>query len=118
MRFRFIFLPLILFGFLLRAETPIEQASFSDLINSDIAYADAGDIVSVETVLWQKYIKAAQGDTARKAQHDRRALTYGDKTMRFSLERRGNRGSKGYPVYIALHGGGGAPSYVNDSQWE
>lgn len=107
-----------MFACVVAAEIPIERASFSELIKSDTAYADADDIVSAEAILWQKYLKAALDDAARKAQHDGRAVSYGDKTMRFSLEKRGTKGANGYPLFIALHGGGGGSSWMNDSQWQ
>ena len=37
--------------------------------------------------------------------------------MRYSLSQKGERPADGYPLYIALHGGGGAPAFVNDQQW-
>lgn len=100
------------------AESPVDTASFSELIESDIVFGDDEDIDYVEAELWEKYLNAAREDAGRKAQHDRRELVYGDKIMRFSLEKIRLPASSGYPVYIALHGGGTAPSGVNDSQWQ
>ena len=46
-------------------------------------------------------------------------LSHNGRTMRFLMERKGKPDKHGkYPLYIALHGGGGAPSAVNDEQWE
>ena len=45
------------------------------------------------------------------------ALTYGDVTMRYAVLTVGEKPENGYPLYIALHGGGGAPKELNDSQW-
>lgn len=59
-----------------------------------------------------------RGEAGRAAQEDARAVKAGDFTMPFTLERRGRRPERGYPVFIALHGGGGAPKEVNDQQWE
>lgn len=68
--------------------------------------------------LWNKYIKETQKLSALKSEYDQRALKFQNKTMRFSLEKIGKAPEGGYPLYIALHGGGSAPSSVNDSQWE
>ena len=68
--------------------------------------------------LWNKYIKEVQKLSILKAEYDQRALKFQNKTMRFSLEKIGSAPKDGYPLYIALHGGGSAPSSVNDSQWE
>lgn len=118
MLFRQIFWPLIFVSGYLWSAIPLVNSNFSDLLRSDTAYADDQDIGNVENDLWQQYLAAAQSDTARKTQHDRRELVYGDKVMKFSLEKRGSASAGGYPVYIALHGGGGAPAAVNDSQWQ
>lgn len=38
--------------------------------------------------------------------------------MKYTVSVIGEPEENGYPVYIALHGGGGAPRELNDSQWE
>lgn len=72
----------------------------------------------VKNNLWQNYIKDAASLETLKAEYDSRALKYKDKTMRFSLQKIGEAPKEGHALYIALHGGGSAPSSVNDSQWE
>ena len=45
-------------------------------------------------------------------------VTYQGKTMRFLMDVIGDADENGqYPLYITLHGGGGAPAEDNDSQW-
>ena len=44
-------------------------------------------------------------------------LTHGGVSMRFLMEIRGEPGEGSYPLYLALHGGGGAPPEDNDEQW-
>jgi len=58
------------------------------------------------------------GEAGRTARKDARAVAAGELAMPFTLERRGRRPERGYPVFIALHGGGGVPREVNDQQWE
>ncbi len=70
-----------------------------------------------KTELWNQYIKQAQSLTEQKSEYDNRALHFKGKTMRFTLEKHGSAPEGGYPLYIALHGGGAAGSGVNDSQW-
>jgi predicted esterase len=72
----------------------------------------------IKKLLWNKYQKDAQNLMALKAEYDNRALKYKNKTMRFSLEKRGKAPSTGYPLYIALHGGGQTSPQMNDSQWQ
>ncbi len=45
-------------------------------------------------------------------------MTFGDAVMRYAALTIGEKPENGYPLYIALHGGGGAPAEVNDEQWE
>lgn len=79
-----------------------------------IAPADLGE---ARRVVEAAYRKEAGGDAARREAHEKRALRHGSATMRFSMAKAGERPEAGYPLYIALHGGGGAPSRLNDGQW-
>ena len=45
-------------------------------------------------------------------------LTFGEAAMRYAVLTIGEKPEDGYPLYIALHGGGSAPKKVNDEQWE
>lgn len=68
--------------------------------------------------LWKKYVSDLDTYTNLKFEHETRELKYGDKTMRFTVDKIGQPpSSNGYPLYIALHGGGNAPSGLNDWQW-
>ncbi len=47
-----------------------------------------------------------------------KAITYGDATMKYTMSIMGVEPLEGYPVYIALHGGGGSDTPdLNNSQW-
>ncbi len=47
-----------------------------------------------------------------------KAITYGDVTMRYTMSIMGVEPMEGYPVYIALHGGGSSDTPdLNNSQW-
>ena len=47
-----------------------------------------------------------------------RLLTYDGKKMPFYYRVFGAQSANGRSLYISLHGGGGAPTHVNDRQWE
>ncbi|MGL4851370.1 MAG: dienelactone hydrolase family protein [Phocaeicola sp.] len=49
---------------------------------------------------------------------ENRELVNGEFKMPFWYDIKGEKPEKGYPMYISMHGGGGAPSEVNDKQWE
>ncbi len=44
-------------------------------------------------------------------------LTIGDKVMKFDYFCHGEKPKDGYTLIIGLHGGGGCPASVNDSQY-
>jgi hypothetical protein len=79
---------------------------------------NASNFNQTKEELWTNYQHDAQSLTDLKEEYELRALKLNDKTMRFSLEKRGVEPTDGYPLYIALHGGGNAPASLNDSQWE
>lgn len=54
----------------------------------------------------------------RAAEMKAGAITIGDKKMRFAYRVFGEAPKSGRSLFISLHGGGGAPARVNDSQWE
>jgi predicted peptidase len=73
---------------------------------------------------------AAQAEQLLVADHTRRIraeregemkegkLRQGDLVMPFFLKVFGNKPQSGRSLFISMHGGGGAPKAVNDSQWE
>ena len=55
---------------------------------------------------------------ARAAEREARALTLGDRTLRWKERRFGEAPFGARSLWISLHGGGGAPAEVNDQQWQ
>ena len=101
------------------AEGPINVGPISALLEKgDPIPVAVEDLAGVEQALWQRYLQEEVLDTARLTEHGERAITQAGKTMRYSMEIRGERPRDGFPLYIALHGGGGAPAEVNDAQWQ
>ncbi len=81
-------------------------------------YAKSFNFDDTKKALWSFYLANAKDNTELKTEFDNRALKFENKTMRFSLEKRGTAPEGGYPLYIALHGGGATSPQMNDSQWE
>lgn len=94
------------------------DATFDDLLTTSRTLSSKDDFAKVEEQLWSKYQAAMASNIDHVNDIDTRQIAYGDKVMRYSLEQIGTPGPKGYPLYIALHGGGAAGPWVNDSQWE
>lgn len=65
-----------------------------------------------------EYLEQMQENKEEKRQFEERRLTEGEAVMRFFFQKKGKPGPDGYPVYIALHGGGHSETPdMNDSQW-
>jgi predicted esterase len=72
---------------------------------------------AVRRIVWKAYQTAPIHECIKKdfdkkeVRHDRHLSAYTVKTV-------GKRPDKGWPLFIAMHGGGGAPKSVNDVQWK
>lgn len=70
--------------------------------------------------LWKEHCENLRTDEKRRAEVEQQCLVFGKARMKYGMEVIGQPGPEGYPVYIALHGGGGGEGYpqINDRQWE
>ena len=75
-----------------------------------------GDAEAAMVKLWSAHVEAIR--SARSGEHEARTLVSGDLTMPFWYTTYGDKPAGGRSLYISMHGGGGAPAEVNDSQWE
>jgi len=76
------------------------------------------DLGGVVTQVWAKYVQEVTGNEQRQAEQEGKAISYDGLTMRYAYKAVGEKPGRGYPLFIALHGGGEAPTGLNDSQWE
>ena len=53
----------------------------------------------------------------RRGEMDKKALTIGDKTLKWMAKPFGDPPTHGRSLWISMHGGGNAPASVNDQQW-
>jgi len=67
-------------------------------------------------LLWDDH--AALVRETRQAEHDARAITLGEHTLRYDLRTFGEEPATGRSLFISLHGGGNAEPSVNDEQWQ
>lgn len=79
---------------------------------------DAASLKEARQEVWNAYREEQQRDDRLLSETAESAMTFGDVTMRYIVLTIGEKPENGYPLYIALHGGGGAPKEVNDEQWE
>jgi len=72
---------------------------------------------SIRKLAWAAY---SQGVEAKKLIEDlkQQRVTYKEFTCPFAVKAVGTMPEDGWPLFIAMHGGGGAPKEVNDQQWQ
>ncbi len=74
------------------------------------------DAVQARELLWKAHSAEIRKD--RAAELKERVLKDGKLEMPFFYKTFGKKPKDGWSLWISLHGGGGAPKNVNDSQWE
>lgn len=72
---------------------------------------------AVRRVAWEAY-RSAPIHTNLKADFDAHVARFGEHLSPYVVKTVGTRPANGWPLFIAMHGGGGAPREVNDSQWK
>ncbi len=89
-----------------------------DKTSADIELTSSEAIKEAREMLWEEYLEEIKNDETRKAEVANRKMEFGDVTMKYGMQIKGDPDENGYPLYIALHGGGGSDTPdVNDSQW-
>ncbi|MEX2381830.1 MAG: dienelactone hydrolase family protein [Opitutales bacterium] len=76
----------------------------------------AWEAEEAEALLWQAQAKQTRNERADVFAS--RVLEHDGLKMPFWYTTYGDPPGDGRSLYISMHGGGGAPSHVNDSQWE
>ena len=96
------------------AATPEQQATYAFparleklLLTSEPA---------VRTTAWEAY-KAASIHAKFKSDFDAKQVTFKEYLSPYTLKTVGTRPTNGWPLFIAMHGGGNAGKVVNDQQW-
>ena len=79
---------------------------------------DVDKLAEERAAVWEAYAAKMLSDSALQQETEDQAMVFGDATMRYFVTVIGNKPEDGYPLYIALHGGGSSdtPDF-NDSQW-
>jgi transglutaminase-like putative cysteine protease len=72
---------------------------------------------AVRQAAWKAY-QAAPIHAGLKEDFDKHVVTYEKHLSPYTVKKVGKRPAKGWPLFVAMHGGGGAPQEVNDSQWK
>ncbi|HWW03096.1 MAG TPA: transglutaminase domain-containing protein [Candidatus Acidoferrum sp.] len=72
---------------------------------------------AVRQVAWEAY-QAAPIHANLKGDFDAHVVKAGNYQSPYTVKTIGQRPAGGWALFIAMHGGGGAPKEVNDSQWK
>lgn len=75
------------------------------------------ELAELRKSVWEEYAAAARADPRRQQEHEARRIDVSGLGLRWEQRVIGDRPAGGRSLFIALHGGGGAPSATNDSQW-
>ena len=84
---------------------------------ADAYFRDEEAAAELEKEIRKDVISVNDDETQEMTEQTVYTLTHGGVSMRFMMEIRGEPEEGGYPLYLALHGGGGAPPEDNDEQW-
>lgn len=71
---------------------------------------------NVRQLVWQAYREAPIHHKERE-DHQNNRVTSNEHVSPYVVRRVGKRPEGGWPLFIAMHGGGGVPKQVNDRQW-
>lgn len=72
---------------------------------------------AIRSVVW-KVFQTAPIHAGMKKDFDDNQVRFGDHQSAYQVREVGQRPEKGWPLFIALHGGGNVPAKVNDAQWQ
>ena len=105
------------------AETGTEEAGEEEAWVNPYTMPDSlesqEDIVAARNYIWEEYLNQARNDEARAAELEEHAMTFGEATMKYGFFVKGEPDENGYPLCIALHGGGGSDTPdLNNDQWQ
>jgi hypothetical protein len=70
----------------------------------------------VRRVAWESF-RAATNHAALKRDFDAKQVRFENHLSPYTVKTVGTRPTNGWALFIAMHGGGGAPQELNDSQW-
>jgi transglutaminase-like putative cysteine protease len=93
-----------------------DAVAFSPTI-ADWMARDAAAAELARAVVWRAYLEAPL-HAEERAEFEARRVEAGGYASPYTLKQVGERPNGGWPLFIAMHGGGGVPKEFNDSQWE
>ena len=96
------------------AATPDQQATWQFSQAQEKLLCD--NEPAVRRAAWQSYL-TAPAHRSLKSDFDAKQVRFEEHVSPYTVKTVGTRPANGWALFIAMHGGGGAPQAVNDSQW-
>ncbi len=90
-------------------EPPAPPASLDAMLESHES--------AVRDLLWKSYRESSL-HAALRVNDGKNEVRSGNQVSPYVVKTVGERPRSGWPLFIAMHGGGGVPKHVNDSQWQ
>ncbi|MFN0130166.1 MAG: alpha/beta hydrolase [Verrucomicrobiales bacterium] len=91
-----------------------ERPAMADQPFATVALTKA-EAEQAKSLLWNDH--AALVRTTRTEEMNAGQIVIDGRTLRFEKRVYGEKPESGHSLFISMHGGGGAPTHVNDSQW-
>lgn len=98
------------------ADTPRDAPEFKFSAAAQKAYA--ANPAAIRKRIWQRYLRSGFVQSNLKPDFDKDQVQFNEHLSPYTVKEVGKRPANGWPLFIAMHGGGGAPAQVNDSQWK
>ncbi len=92
-----------------------ERGAIADESFADVPLS-AEQAEACGSLLWEDHATFIR--ETRQAEHDGKAITLGEHTLRYDFTIFGDKPDSGRSLFISLHGGGNAEPSVNDEQWQ
>ena len=93
--------------------TPTQRANFK--FSGAVEKALKTNEPAVRAAVWSAF-KATQS-ASLQADFDKNQVRFGEYLSPYTIKTVGTRPQNGWPLFIAMHGGGGTAKEVNDEQW-
>ena len=96
----------------------VEAQILTAPIQDEESVLDIESLKETREEVWEEWRESMLSDESFIEETENGALKFGDVVMRFTVDIAGEMPENGYPLYIAMHGGGsGDTPDLNDSQW-
>ena len=91
-----------------------DEVFFDEVAANEILQSNPA---AARQLAWERYLQSTLG-RKRKSDFEQNQVTFQKHLSPYTIKTVGKRPENGWPLFIAMHGGGGAPQKLNDSQWK